>query len=264
MISRIPLGLMVGLCVALAAESVADTVFLKNGTKLEGRVVRKPGFVEVHTSVDVVKISEAMIERIESDAAATRNPLATRRGRNAAALWRAKYAETLRRKVDLDFADTPASDALEFLRDWSGLNILLSPEATEVAREHNITLRVNSMEFKMALQWILKLSRLHMTVKDHALYITDRPCPEYDLRGYDVRDLLVSIRDQEVRTAGGGGSGGGLSGLGGEGDEDEYDMPQRASDLMRLIVTIIEPTSWGYAFISGGGEDQDFSLGDFF
>ncbi len=257
-ISSIALALSV-----LAAAGYGDTVFLKNGKKLEGRVVKKDGFVEVHSAQQVVKVAEDMIDRVATESGSTAKLLKSRQG----ASWRVRYEQAMRRKVDLDFADTPASDVFEFLREWSGLNILVAPGAADIAREKLITLKVNAMEFKTALQWVLRLSRLHMTLKDQAIYITDQPDQERELRAYDVRDLMMSIRDQQVSSVTIGGSGGGgLSGLGrgGGGNEEDYDMPQRAADLLRLIVTIVEPTSWGYAFISGAGEDSDIDIGNFF
>ena len=176
--------------------------------------------------------------------------------------WRTKYDLTMNNRIDLDFVDTPALDCIDFLRDASGLNMLVSPEAAEAAAETSITLKVTDMKMGSALKWVLRMTKLHQTVKDHAIYIMDRPDPQHELRVYDVRDLLYSMRDPtDVQFSG---TGGGASGMGGGGgDEDDYNITQRAADLMKLIVTIIAPTSWGYAYISGAGED-DVDLGDFF
>ncbi len=241
-------------------SAMGDTVYLKDGKQLQGRVVKRQGFIEVHTAQQVVKVAESMVARIETDE--SQAAPASVQGEEP---WSVRYARAMQRKIDLDFAETPASDVLDFLREWSGINIIMSPEAAKVARKKPITLKVHDMPFKTALEWVMRLSRLYMTVKHEAIYITDRPDPEYQLRTYDVRDLLVSIRDQKIESVNlSSGGSGGLSGLGqSSNDEEEYTLTDRAKDLMQLIVTIVEPTSWGYAFLAGAG-DEDVSISDFF
>jgi len=265
-----------------AASAAADTIWLKNGDKVVGQVMRKATYLEVHTDQGVVKISDAMVDKIEWDAGDDRGrgvgrgrmgqPAARRRRSVPVAgpgSWRQQYAAAMSRKVDLDFSNTPAMDAIDFLRDVSGVNILVSPEAREVATETQISLKVNRMDLKTALEWVLKLARLHATIKGQAIYITDKPDQTYQLRRYNVRDLLTSIRDKEPTemniSAGGGGGGGGLGSLGGDTDEDEeYDKVDRATDLMKLVLTMVEPTSWGYAVLLGAGADEEVDFGDFF
>ena len=285
MIRQLNPFLTLALLLAFLGPAAGDTVYLKSGDKLIGQVRRRQSFLEVRTAAGIVKVSDHMVDKIEWDsgkvtqAEPTRTPLAkTQPGPDAAAAAqpngarRVRFHSAMSRKISLDFDQTPVLDAIDFLRDMSGINIIVSPEATEAAAEAAITLKVADMDIKTALAWVLRLGRLHSSIRAGAIYVTDRPDPTLELRTYDVRDLMFSLRDnesQEFAMSGaggggaGGGAGGGLSGLGGGDDEEEYDMPQRAADLIKLIINICEPTSWGYAFVVGAGEDT-IEFGDFF
>ena len=260
----------------LLAPTAADTIHLKSGDTVIGRITRRHGFLEVRTASGVVKISDKMVDRIEWDSgsAASGAGQRTRPGavgpsntRSPAPAdsdsWRAKYEAAMKQKINLDFTDSAVLDCFDFLRDISGLNIILSPDAAEAAAEKQITLRVNNMDVQTALKWVLRLSKLHSTVKHHAIYITDRPDPQHQMRTHNVRDLLFSTRDAGSIEFNAPSSSGGLSGIGGGDEDEEYNMPQRAGDLMVLIMTLVQPTSWGFAFVSGAGEDE-VDFGDFF
>jgi len=283
MIRQLSPFLTVALVLAFVGPAAGDTVYLKSGDKLIGQVRRRQSFLEVRTDAGIVKVSDHMVDKIEWDsgkvtqAEPTRTPLAQTQPKQepAAAAQpdaakRVRFQSTMSRKISLDFDKTPVLDAIDFLRDMSGVNIIVSPEAAEAAAEATISLKVADMDIKTALEWVLRLGRLHSSIRAGAIYVTDRPDPTLELRTYDVRDLMFSLRDyasQEFTMSGagaGGGAGGGLSGLGGGGDdEEEYDMPQRAGDLIKLIINICEPTSWGYAFVVGAGEEA-VEFGDFF
>jgi len=275
MIRNVELGIVAVAIVGLLTAVDADTVHLKSGDTVTGSVLRRPNFLEVRTKDGVVKISDQMVSKIDWDSAGPASPkqaaLANGGAQKPAAPaapafgeWQTKYNLTMNSRINLDFAETPALDCIDFLRDASGLNMVVSPEAAEAAAEAAITFRVTDMKMGSALKWILRMANLHQTVKDETIYITDRPDPQHVLRVYDVRDLLYSKGDPsgDVQFSGTGGGGGGFGG-GGGGDEDESTITTRAADLMKLIVTIIAPTSWGYAYISGAGE-EDVDLGDFF
>lgn len=263
---------LLALC-GLLVPAAADTIHLKSGDTVVGRVTRRSGFLEVRTATGVVKISDQMVDRIEWDSTSgakgpAQQPLpgAAQASDTAPAdsrSWKDKYEAAMRQKINLDFSQSPVLDCFDFLRDISGLNIILTPEAAEAASEKQITLKVSNMDIQTALKWVLRLSRLHSTVKHQAIYITDRPDPQHQMRTYDVRDLLFAARDPESVEFTAPSSSGGLSGMGGGSEEDEYNLPQRAGDLMRLIMTLVQPTSWGFAFVSGAGEDE-IDFGDFF
>ena len=180
-----------------------------------------------------------------------------------------KIKESLTKPVTLDFAETPVTDVVTFLQDFTGVNMILDPNAVEDGGP-SITLKVEDMPLEKALGFILQFAQLDYEIRGDALFISDEEgLSDYDLRTYDVRDLLISIQDKESTefnmAAGGGGAGGGggggLSGLGGGSDEEEgLDITERATDLLTLITRIIEPQSWRYVFVSGGGEEGDTEI----
>ncbi len=195
---------------------------------------------------------------------ASRKPVVSYVSRSETSEADKKIQESLQKPVTLDFADTPVRDVITFLQDFTGVNMVLDPNAVEDGG-NAITLKVQDMPFEKALSYILKFAQLEYQIRDGALFISNKEgLSEYALHTYDVRDLLIHIQDQTIQNVNiGGGGGGGLSGLGGGGganQEDQLDLNDRATDLLTLITKIIEPQSWAYVFVSGGGQDSDTDI----
>jgi len=72
------------------------------------------------------------------------------------------------KKVSFDFVDTPVGDALAFMQNLLGVNIVVGPD---VDKQHALTLRVNDMNVGSALQWMAKLVGARVEVKDGAIFI---------------------------------------------------------------------------------------------
>ncbi len=111
-------------------------------------------------------------------------------------VWKSDILKKLQRKVTFDFVDTSLDEAVAFLRQVSGVTIIVDPKVM-AANPANINLRVTDMSLDLALDWILRLANLEKVLKDHAIYIStpDRLQEAAELRIYDISDLTQSIPD---------------------------------------------------------------------
>ena len=114
-----------------------------------------------------------------------------------------RKAEVLNRintmRVTVDFANTPLEEAVGFLRDFTGLNIVVDAEVYKNQSEDQlkISLKVKDLYLKSVLKLLLSPRELTAMYKDGVLLIV--PKGKIDkavtLQLYDVRDLLVKIQD---------------------------------------------------------------------
>ncbi|MFH1707637.1 MAG: hypothetical protein ABIF71_06950 [Planctomycetota bacterium] len=105
--------------------------------------------------------------------------------------------------VVLDAAPVNLAGLVDHMRKASGINVVMDNAAIRAgirsgAVRTTITLKVDGMTVKNALNWICRLSGLTWTLKDEAVFITtpDRiDATEPNLRVYDIRDQLAPIPD---------------------------------------------------------------------
>jgi type II secretory pathway component GspD/PulD (secretin) len=139
-------------------------------------------------------------------------------------------------QITLNFDQTPFEEAINFLRDITGLNYVLSGEAQDLVDNENVavTLRLRNITLKNALNLILASNEsLAYRIENQVIKIgtkTDQ-VEELVLEFYDVTEIVNSPPDFPapelgLRLAGGGGGGGAGGGAGGgvltfsdEGDE---------------------------------------------
>ena len=103
-------------------------------------------------------------------------------------------------KVDLNFENAPFQDVISYVRDLSGLNIVISAEVGENLSDDQltVTLKVKELRLKSALKIVLGSRDLTATYKDGVILIIPKDSERnvsVHLQLYDVRDLLVKIRD---------------------------------------------------------------------
>ena len=75
-------------------------------------------------------------------------------------------------RISLDFADTPVTDAVVFLHDVSGINMMLDPSAVD-GEGPAITLKCENMRLGNALDIILDAAAVGYLVRDHGIFISD-------------------------------------------------------------------------------------------
>jgi type II secretory pathway component GspD/PulD (secretin) len=100
-------------------------------------------------------------------------------------------------RVTVDFKDNTLDEALGFLRDFSGLNLVVDAEVAQKSPDLKITLRVKDLLLKSCLKLMLSAPNLTATYRDGVVLVVpkDKVDKAVSLQIYDVRDLLVKIQD---------------------------------------------------------------------
>jgi type II secretory pathway component GspD/PulD (secretin) len=100
-------------------------------------------------------------------------------------------------KITVDFEDVKLPEALDYLRDVTGLNLVLLPKAMEKDGESKIRLKVKDLSVKSVLKLLIASRGLTATYRDGAIVVL----PKEDLQDstimkmFDVRSLQVKIQD---------------------------------------------------------------------
>lgn len=184
---------------------------------------------------------------------------------------KAKNTETIQikrslsiRRIDLNFDNTPFTDCINFLRDITGLNFVISKEAEEAASgDAEISLRLKQITLKNALELMLGQlgGDLDYSIRDGAIVLTtrDENKAELFLEFYEVSSIINNINDYpgpEVGLsnsgAGQGGSAGPSFDLGGDDDDDEPKGGIGADKLIELIEQVQGESEEGNIEVSGG------------
>lgn len=128
----------------------------------------------------------------------------------AAGLWAQESGEADPRKqsvlsklntlrISVDFNATPLDDALAFMRDFSGLNLVLDAEVSQKLTEDQlkVTLKVKDLLLKSVLKLMLASRDLTAMYREGVILIVPkgRIDKSVSLQIYDVRDLLVKLQD---------------------------------------------------------------------
>jgi hypothetical protein len=102
-------------------------------------------------------------------------------------------------KVSVDFTNVTLEEAVSFLRDFTGLNIVVDAEVYKAQSEDQlkVTLKVKDLYLKSVLKLVLAARDLTAMYKDGVILIVPKAKIDKSvtLQLYDVRDLLVKIQD---------------------------------------------------------------------
>ncbi|QDU62898.1 Type II secretion system protein D precursor [Planctomycetes bacterium Pan216] len=139
-----------------------------------------------------------------------------------------RIEQALKQPIDIDFQDTTLRDAVEFLQDSTGVNIVLDQNGLDILGldpDVPVTLSLQGVSLKSALRLILKPMELTFLIQDEVLLITDAQETGSELvtRVYPVADLVIPIIDFNsggiglAGSLGGGNAGQGALGGGGQG-----------------------------------------------
>jgi type II secretory pathway component GspD/PulD (secretin) len=102
-------------------------------------------------------------------------------------------------KVSVDFTNTSLEEAIGFLRDFTGLNIIVDAEVYKAQTEDQLkmTLKVKDLSLKSVLKLMLGSRELTAMYKEGVILVVPKSKVDkaVTLQLYDVRDLLVKIQD---------------------------------------------------------------------
>lgn len=110
-------------------------------------------------------------------------------------------AEAVRRleglRISVDFQDVKLAEAVDYLRDVTGINLVLLPKAQEAAGEAPVRLKVKDLTVKSVLKLLLGARNLAATWKDNAVVIVpqDELHASVTLQMYDIRAQLLELKD---------------------------------------------------------------------
>lgn len=102
-------------------------------------------------------------------------------------------------KISLDFRDTPLADVMDFVRELSGINILIDPRVYEEveASKLNISVKIDDLPLGSALRLVLGMRDLTAVYRDGVLLVVTKASLKEQVytRLYDIRDLLQPVTD---------------------------------------------------------------------
>jgi type II secretory pathway component GspD/PulD (secretin) len=176
-------------------------------------------------------------------------------GNQKAEAWVAALNDRMSQRITFEFQDQSFEDVVNFLRQVTGVNIVIAPEVTAAGAGGTVTLKVKDMRFGDALKWILELTNLHMALQDQAIFISNKPVTgAIVLKMYDVTDLISPVRDfpgRELAYNAGGGSGSGINMFANNAQEDTKGVDP--AELVDFIRKNVAPKSWD---VEGAGIEQ--------
>jgi len=102
-------------------------------------------------------------------------------------------------RITVDFANVTMEEAIGYLRDFSGLNIIVDAEVYKNQSEDQlkVTLKVKDLLLKSVLKLMLNSRELTAMYKEGVVLVVPKGKVDkaVTLQLYDVRDLLVKIQD---------------------------------------------------------------------
>ena len=125
----------------------------------------------------------------------------------------------LKSPTQLEFAETPLSDVIDYLKDYHQIEIQLDKKAMDeagIGSETPVTKNLKGVSLKSALRLMLRDLGLTYVIQDEVLLITTQDVAETKVtaRVYSVADLVIPVRTPNF--AGGFGGMGGMGGFGGQ------------------------------------------------
>ena len=98
--------------------------------------------------------------------------------------------------VDVDLRDADFDVAIQFFRELTGVNMVVSPEAAGKGKASSVTLKAKGVRAQTAIKLVLAQYDLVAQVKDGIVEITTREALVGNVvtRVYDIRDIFIKIR----------------------------------------------------------------------
>ncbi len=164
--------------------------------------------------------------------------------------WMAALNDRLEQRVTFDFQDQSFEDVVAFLRQVTGVNIVVSPQVLTAGGGGTVMLKVREMRFRDALKWILEITGWHMAIQDQAIFINNEPVTGAAfLQMYDVTDLITPVRDfpgAEMAYAAAAGGAGGENLFAGAGADAEAEV-NSPDELVAFIQNNVTKAEWDEA-----------------
>ncbi|MBI2472655.1 MAG: hypothetical protein HYV59_15685, partial [Planctomycetes bacterium] len=138
--------------------------------------------------------------------------------------------------ISFEFLDTPLRDIVIFVREKTNINMIIDSEAGSVP----ITLKLKDVPLRTALKYILPKGYEYV-IEGDIIHIYKQ---KMELRVYDVRDILINLDDKEPLKFDITAAATSQMSLSKGAAVKAKDAPERVLDLIELVVTTVEPSSW--------------------
>lgn len=197
-------------------------------------------------------------------------PIKTDRIRQAEANDRAARQALRNVLPEVRLDNVPLAEAMDFLRDVTGVNLHVNWRALEevnVTRETTVNVRLQQVPLRKLLRIILDEvspeNLLTFYTDDGVIEVTTRAVADRKMitRVYDIEDIILEVPNfddppqielnQQSQVSGGGGGGGGGNLLGGGGgtgsgtrDEQQTTKQERGEQIVALVMDTIQPDIW--------------------
>jgi general secretion pathway protein D len=180
------------------------------------------------------------------------------------------------RLPQVELPNIPFSDAIDYLRDVTGANILVQWKALEAdsidKTTTTVTVALHDVKFSKVLDIILQeagAGKLAYTIDEGVITIStaDELNKAVKTQVYDITDLLINpnfnpavqnIGGGSAQVTGGGGSGG-TSTLQNSQQNNTTDREQQLTDIKKKIENTVEFSSWKDNDPNGYGQIDDFN-----
>ena len=171
---------------------------------------------------------------------------------------------------EVPFSGVAFSDAVDYLRDISGANIVVNWKALEeagIAKDAPINVRLRTITLRKALEMVISEAgggdKLALDFDQNVVTITTRELADAKMftRVYPIQDLIMEVPDfsdapdfslnttsnngsQNPGQAGGGNSASQSPFQGVQKEKPSKTRDERAADLIALIQAVIQPDVW--------------------
>ncbi len=140
--------------------------------------------------------------------------------------------------ISFEFLDTPLRDIVIFIREKTNINLIIDSEAGNAP----VTLKLKDVPLRTALKYILPKGHEYV-IEGDIIHIYKQ---KMEMRVYDVRDILINLDDKEPLKFDITAAATSQMGLSKAETVKTKDASERVLDLIELIVTTVEPSSWSH------------------
>jgi hypothetical protein len=199
---HIVFALVALVALSLGARVRAETVVLADGSRVEGQVRELNGRVTIESSTGTLTLPADKVLRVETapaPAAAAPAPEPAQPPAAAPAQPRAGSATSLEqalgRSIDVNFDSVAPAEAFDYVRQVSGINLVLDNDVRADTRPVN--LRLHDVSLVNVLGLLAEMNGYaYETRPGPILFVrTKTAASTYIVRIYPVTDLLVSTED---------------------------------------------------------------------
>jgi len=140
--------------------------------------------------------------------------------------------------LTFEFLDTPLKDIIAFVREKTNINVIVNAEAENIS----VTLKLKDITLRIALNYMLPKGYEYV-IEGDILHFNKQ---KLELRVYDVRDILINMDDKEPLSFDITAAATSQMSLSRGKAVVVKDASERVFDLIELIVTTVETSSWSY------------------